>query len=77
MARETVLIGLAKEKAHHPGFAVCYAHGRVFRPEGKLFRVERGKRAIVSRVLCLRLFFRGKCRKCPHSKFEATFEAQT
>jgi hypothetical protein len=74
--KETLLVGLKKEIAHHPGFAVCYARGSVFKPEGRLFRVEKGKRAIVSRLLCLRQVFRRRCRLCPHSAFTATFEAK-
>jgi hypothetical protein len=74
--KETILVGLGKEKAHHPGFAVCYARSSVFRPEGRLFRVEKGKRTEVNRALCIRKVFRGRCTKCPHSSFEATFEAR-
>jgi hypothetical protein len=74
--KETTLVGLGKEKAHHPGFAVCYARSSIFRPEGRLFRVEKGKRSEVNRILCARRVFRGRCTKCPHSKFEVTFEAR-
>lgn len=74
MAKETILVDLSEEKAHHPGFAVCYARSSVFRPEGTSFRVELGKRQIVNRLLCIRLFYRGRCKKCPHSRFTATFE---
>lgn len=73
--KETILVGLAKEQAHHPGFAVCYARG-TFRKEGRLHRVERGKRTIVSRVLCVVQHHGRKCKICPHSKFEVQFKAE-
>ena len=75
--RETILVNLGTEKAHHPGFAVCYARSSVFKPEGRrLVRVEKGKRTEVNRVLCLRKMFRGRCSRCPHSNFEVEFEAK-
>ena len=74
--KETILVNLKKEIAHHPGFAVCYARSSVFRAEGRLVRVEKGKRTEVSRVLCVRRMFRGRCSKCPHSAFTAEFEAR-
>lgn len=71
--KETILVGLAKEKAHAPGFAVCYARG-TFVKQGRMHRVERGKRTVVSRALCVVQYHGRKCRLCPHSEFTAQFE---
>jgi len=74
--KETIIVSLGEEKAHHPGFVVCYARSSTFKPEGKLFRVEKGKRAEVNRLLCLAQHYKKRCRLCPHSEFEAVFEAK-
>lgn len=68
---KSALIGLHKEVAHHPGFAVCYGRGPIKR-EGKLFRVHKGKRTLVSRTLCVAKHYGRRCTVCPNSTFIVT-----
>ena len=70
MSKTTELVSLNKDKADDPRFAVCYARGSVFKPEGHFFRVEKGKRSLVSRALCLSEYFGKRCRACPNFKFK-------
>lgn len=73
MSKQTELITLSKDVAEDPRFAVCYARGSVFRPEGHFFRVEKGKRTVVLRALCASLHFGRKCEICPNSRFKMRF----
>lgn len=70
MSKVTELVSLNKDKAEDPRFAVCYARGSVFRPEGRFFRVEKGKRSLVSRALCLSEHFGKRCKTCPNHDFK-------
>ncbi|OHD24330.1 MAG: hypothetical protein A2Y38_09180 [Spirochaetes bacterium GWB1_59_5] len=69
MSRATELVSLLKDVSTDPRYAVCYARGAVFKKEGGFFRVERGRRALVSRALCVAEFFESRCRACPNSSF--------
>jgi hypothetical protein len=62
----TELITLAGDKSDDPRFAVCYARGSAFRREGRFHRVEKGKRSLVSRALCVIEAFGSRCRQCPN-----------
>jgi len=75
MSKPTELITLNKDTTEDPRFAVCYARGSVFRPEGHFFRVEKGKRSVVLRALCASLYFGRKCEICPNSRFKMRFRA--
>lgn len=74
MASTTELVALGKEKSDDPRFAVCYARGSRFRKEGRFFRVEKGKRGLVSRALCITEFFGSRCRICPNRDFKVSFK---
>jgi hypothetical protein len=76
MSKATELISLHKDKSDDPRFAVCYARGSVFKLEGHFHRVERGKRSLVSRALCLAEHFGNRCAICPNRNFKATFVAR-
>jgi hypothetical protein len=76
MSRQTELIALSKDTADDPRFAVCYGRGSVFRPDGHFFRVEKGKRSLVSRTLCTTQHFGSRCRICPNSSFTVVFVAR-
>lgn len=47
-------------------FAVCYARGSVLKREGKFLRVEKGKRTLVSRSLCMTESYGDTCHGCPN-----------
>lgn len=68
MATETVC--LHTDQPADPRYATCYANGSVFKPEegGRFHRVEKGKRTIVSRALCVIEHFGKRCRVCPNSQ---------
>ncbi len=72
MKRATELVSLHKDKSDDPKYAVCYARGAVFKPEGNFHRVEKGKRSLVSRVLCITEFFGNRCKTCPNHDFSVT-----
>ena len=76
MAKTTELISFLKDKSEDPYLAVCYARGSVFRPEGKFFRVEKGKRTLVPRVLCVLHHYGPRCRSCPNAEFTVTFRSK-
>lgn len=76
MAKTTELVSFLKDLSPDPYHAVCYARGSVFRSEGKFFRVEKGKRTLVPRVLCVLQHFGRRCRVCPNAEFTVTFRAQ-
>jgi hypothetical protein len=73
MSKATELVTLNKDKADDPRYAVCYARGSVFKAEGHFFRVEKGKRTVVLRALCLSQYFGSRCKICPHSRFSVKF----
>lgn len=76
MSKPTELVTLNKDKADDPRYAVCYARGSVFKQEGHFFRVEKGKRTVVLRALCVSLYYGNRCRICPNSSFTAKFETR-
>lgn len=71
----TELITLQADKSEDPRFAVCYARGSVFKPEGNFHRIEKGKRSLVSRALCVVETFGSRCRQCPNHKLKLMFRA--
>jgi hypothetical protein len=71
----TELISLAADKSGDPRFAVCYARGSSFKQEGKFHRVEKGKRALVSRALCVVETYGSRCRQCPNHSVTLVFKA--
>jgi hypothetical protein len=71
----TELVALAKNKSDDPRFAVCYARGSVFKPEGNFFRVEKGKRYLVNRALCITKYYGSRCEVCPNREFTLTFKS--
>ncbi len=75
MAKTTELISLNKDVCDDPRYAVCYARGSSFRKEGNFLRVEKGKRTLVPRALCVIQHFGRRCRLCPNSEFAVTFRA--
>lgn len=77
MSKPTELITLNKDTSDDPHYAVCYARGSVFRKEGHFFRVEKSKRTVVLRALCLSMFYGKKCLECPNSKFTAKFKMRS
>lgn len=72
---KTTLVDLRDDKHPEPRFAVCYARGQVFKPEGDEIRVELGKRTLVNRALCVQEFYESRCRKCPNSSGQLTLKA--
>ena len=76
MSRATELISLLKDKSEDPRYAVCYARGVTFKVEGNFFRVERGKRSLVSRALCLSEHFGSRCKICPNRDFSVRLQAR-
>lgn len=76
MSRVTELVSLLKDKTDDPRYAVCYARGAVFKAEGHFFRVEKGKRSLISRALCLTDHFGSRCKACPNHNFSIRFVAQ-
>lgn len=76
MSKPTELVTLNKDKAADPRYAVCYARGSVFKQEGHFFRVEKGKRAVVLRALCVALYHGNRCKICPNSSFTMKFTAR-
>jgi hypothetical protein len=69
-AKSTEIIDLAAEQVS-PKYAVCYASGSTFRPTSAgatTFMVERGKRRLVSRTLCVVQYFKTRCQVCPFSR---------
>ncbi len=75
MAKTTELVSLKKDVSDDPRYSVCYALGSSFRKEGNFFRVEKGKRTLVPRSLCVVQHFGRRCRLCPNSEFVVTFRA--
>lgn len=69
MSKPTELVTLNKDRADDPKYAVCYARGSVFRPEGHFFRVEKGKRTVVLRAMCLSMYYGNRCKICPNKDF--------
>jgi hypothetical protein len=72
MAKATELVSLLKDQSDDPRYAVCYARG-IFRKEGNFWRVEKGKRTLVLRTLCVLRYHGAKCALCPNVEFQATF----
>lgn len=75
MSKTTELVALAKDKCEDPRFAVCYARGSVFKAEGHFHRVEKGKRSLVSRALCLSEHYGKRCQICPNRDFTVKLAA--
>lgn len=75
MSKSTELVSLMKDTSDDPRLVVCYARGSVFRPEGHFIRVEKGKRSLVSRALCLALHFGDRCEACPNKDFTLKFRS--
>jgi hypothetical protein len=75
MSKQTELVTLNKDRADDPRYAVCYARGSVFKPEGHFFRVEKGKRSVVLRAMCLTSYYGSRCVACPNYNFVASFVA--
>lgn len=73
MSRPTELVTLNKDRAEDERYAVCYARGSVFRAEGHFFRVEKGKRTVVLRSMCLSMYYGNRCKICPNRNFKAKF----
>jgi len=73
---KTGLVDLHREKHPDPRFSICYARGKVFKPEGQELRVELGMRSIVSKALCASGFFADRCEICPNSKGNVTLKAR-
>lgn len=71
----TELITLESDKSASPRFAVCYARGSAFKKEGKFYRVERGKRTLVHRALCVMEAYGPRCRRCPNHNMTLIFRA--
>ena len=73
MATETVC--LRTDIPEDPRYAACYASGSVFKAEegGKFHRVEKGRRTVVSRALCVMEHFGAKCRACPNHSVSLTW----
>lgn len=71
MATETVC--LHTDIPSDPRYATCYASGSVFKPEGRFHRVEKGRRTLVSRALCVLQHFGPKCQTCPNSQVTLTW----
>lgn len=69
MAKTTELVSLSKDKSDDPRYSVCYARGSVFKKEGHFHRVEKGKRALVSKALCIAQYYGDRCTVCPNSQF--------
>jgi hypothetical protein len=70
--KSTEIIDLAAEKTETK-YAVCYASGSTFKPTGKgatTFIVERGKRRLVNRSLCVVQYYKTRCQVCPFSQGE-------
>jgi hypothetical protein len=76
MPKMTELISLTKDRSDDPRYAVCYARGSSFRPEGNFWRVEKGARALISRALCVVQHYGNRCKQCPNSKFSVTFQGR-
>lgn len=76
MSKPTELVTLNKDRADDPRYAVCYARGSVFKPDGHFFRVEKGKRSVVLRALCLSMYYGSRCKVCPNSNFTVKFVAR-
>ena len=74
--KTTELIAIRKERSGDPRLAVCYASGSHFKPEGNFFRVEKGKRRLVSRALCVTEHFGKRCRLCPNHEFAVRFRVE-
>lgn len=74
--KTTELIALKKDRSEDPRLAVCYASGSHFKPEGNFFRVEKGKRRLVSRALCVVEHFGKRCRTCPNRDFTVRFQVR-
>jgi hypothetical protein len=70
----TELIAL-RDDSGDPRFAVCYARGSSFKREGNFLRVEKGKRSLVNRALCVVETFGSRCRQCPNYNVKLTFKA--
>ena len=77
MAKTTELVSLHKDRSDDPRYAVCYAHGSVFRKENKFWRVERGKRTLVLRSLCVEQHFPRRCKHCPNSQILVSFQSDS
>lgn len=75
MATETVC--LSTDQPNDPRYATCYANGSVFKVEegGRFHRVEKGKRTVVSRALCVLEHFGERCKICPNSTVSITWKA--
>jgi len=71
----TELISLNKDKSDDPRYSVCYARGSSFKKKGHFFQVEKGKRTLVPRALCVEMHFKRRCAMCPNSEFTATFRS--
>jgi hypothetical protein len=72
----TELITLMGDTSGDPMLAVCYARGSVFRREGNFHRVEKGKRGLVNRALCVTETYGSRCRICPHHEVVFSFVAK-
>lgn len=69
-SKSTEIIDLATETVTSK-YATCYASGATFKPTGKgatTFVVERGKRRLVNRTLCVVQYFKTRCQVCPFSQ---------
>ena len=69
MSRPTELVALLVDKSEDQRYAVCYARGSVFKPEGHFHRVEKGRRSVVLKALCATTFYGKRCKVCPNYSF--------
>lgn len=72
----TELITLKADTSDDPRFAVCYGRGATLKREGNFHRVEKGKRHLVHRALCVTEAFGSKCKQCPNHNAILHFQAR-
>jgi len=69
-SKSTEIVDLATEYVSAK-YATCYASGSHFKATSKdatTFVVERGKRRLVNRSLCVVQYFKTRCQACPFSQ---------
>lgn len=64
------LVSIRGDQPDDPRYAACYAGGSIFKPEegGRFHRVEKGRRTLVNRALCILQHFGDRCKQCPNSE---------
>ena len=74
MPSELITLTVDNMRCETPQLCVCYARGSVFKKEGNFYRVERGARSVVHRVLCLMQYYGTRCGQCPNSSIKIVLE---